>query len=303
MQSIDVNGRKVAFLDEGSGKTIVLLHSSTGSHRQWKAATTDWSDQYRIIAPDLLGYGDTEPWPGPRPHTLANEVEIVAAVINRTDDPVHLVGHSYGGAIALQTAMKLGSRIASLSLIEPTAFYLLAQEDDTEHEPMTELTEIVGVVRDIGKSVVTGFPMAAAQRFVEYWCGEEAWSNLSPDRKWRTSNQMHKVHQDFHALLCEKSPLIALAEIKTPTLILCGTDSPRPTRRLTRIIAEAIPGSRHSTIPHAGHMLPITHAAKVNALILEHVQRVEGQTSESSPAVVTFFPKRVAAQGMRFADA
>ena len=299
MQSIDVNGTKVAFVDEGNGQPVVLLHSSTGSKGQWRSAITEWADRYRVIAPDLLGYGDTGPWQGPQPQTLADEVEIVAAVINRIDCPVHLVGHSYGGAVALHTAMELGSRIASLSLIEPTAFYLLAQASVYEPQAMSDTAEIAAVAHNIGESLVEGFPMAAAHRFIDYWCDEGTWSHLSSDRKWRISRQMHKVHQDFHALLCEKTQLATVAALKMPMLILSGTNSPQPPRTLSRIIAQAIPAALHRTIPYAGHMLPLTHTATVNSLILKHMQRVDRQTSETRPTVVTFPPRRNVADGMQ----
>jgi pimeloyl-ACP methyl ester carboxylesterase len=303
MQSIDVNGTKVAFVDEGRGQPVVLLHSSTGSKGQWRTATSEWANQYRVIAPDLLGYGDTGSWRGPHALTLADEVEIVAAVIDRTDCPVHLVGHSYGGAVALHTAMKLGSRVASLCLVEPTAFYLLAQVSDDEPQAMDEFAEIGAVVHDIGESVAAGFPMAAARRFIDYWCGDGAWSQLSSDRKWRISSQIHKVQQDFHALVFDKTQLTAVAALKMPVLILSGTNSPRPPRTLSRIIAQAIPGAFHRTVPYAGHMLPLTHATTVNAHIWEHMQRVDHQTSDTRLAVVTLPPRRGVTVGLRFAGA
>ena len=112
----------VAYVEQGNGQPVVVLHSSTGSKGQWRTALAEWTERYRVIAPDLLGYGDTDSWHRPRVLTLADEVEIVAAVIARADRPVHLVGHSYGGAVALHTALALGPRVASLCLIEPTPF-------------------------------------------------------------------------------------------------------------------------------------------------------------------------------------
>ena len=294
MQTIDLRGTKVAYVDTGAGQPVVLLHSSTGSKGQWQAALAAWADRYRVIAPDLLGYGDSDPWRGPRPLTLADEVECVGAVIARTDRPVHLVGHSYGGAVALHTAMEFGARIASLSLIEPTAFYLLPQAPDGEPPATAEIAEIAGVAQDVGESVLAGFPMAAAHRFIDYWCGQGAWARLPSERRWQISSRMGKVHQDFHALLCETTELAKLGEIAVPTLILCGTDSPRSTRRLSRVLTEAIPHARHRTIAGAGHMLPLTHAEAVNALIAEHVERASPRTPTQRPAVFPLPARRPA---------
>jgi hypothetical protein len=55
-------------------------------------------------------------------------------------------------------------------------------------------------------------------------------------------------------------------------LILCGTRSPRPSRAITRLLADTLTRARHRTIRSAGHMSPITHAADVNPVILEHLR-------------------------------
>lgn len=277
MQAIEVKGTRVAFLDEGDGQPVILLHSSTGSKGQWRDAFAAWQKRYRVIAPDLLGYGETGPFAGRQPHRLLDEVRIAAAMIARAGRPVHLVGHSYGGAVALQTALELGPQIASLSLIEPTAFYLLAQASALEPQAPDALAEITAVVSDIEQALAAGFPLAAAHRFVDYWCGDGAWLRLPSERKWRISSQMQKVRHDFHTLLREETALARVAALAVPTLILCGTNSPRPTRCLSRLIATSVAGAHHRSIARAGHMLPITHSEPVNAVVLEHAARVDRQ--------------------------
>ena len=81
---------------------------------------------------------------------------------------------------------------------------------------------------------------------------------------------MHVAHH-FWSLIEEKTPLAAYAAIDVPTLILCGTRSPTPSRAITRLLAETLPRARHRTIRNAGHMSPITHPAEVNKLVLEHL--------------------------------
>ena len=277
MQEIEVNGIAVAFADEGRGQPIILLHSSTGSKGQWRDAFAAWAKRYRVIAPDLIGYGESGRWTGAKPHGLLDEVEIVAAMIARADRPVHLIGHSYGGAVALQTALELGRYVASLSLVEPTAFYLLAQAPATEPHALEGLNEIKEVVGDIEQALSAGFPLVAAQRFIDYWCGDGAWLRLHAQRRSRITSQMPKVLHDFHALLREETALAKVAALKIPTLVLCGTNSPCATRCVTRILATAVRSARHRTIANAGHMLPITHSETVNGFILEHMERVDRQ--------------------------
>lgn len=286
MKFTDVDGRRVAFEERGEGPPVVLLHGWAGSKAQWRSAIEAWSDRYRILAPDLLGYGDTDPWFRSRALTLGDEVEVVAAIAGRTERPIHLVGHGYGGSVALVAALTMGPRLASLSLIEPTLVHLLPQAPGGEPGARDDLAEIVEVARDIADLVDVGFPMAAAQRFVDYWCGAGAWARMPTGRRFATAIQMGKVEQDFGALLNEDTPIESVRSIRVPTLIACGTVSPRPTRRLSRLLAEAIPQARHRTVSGAGHMLPLSHAGAVNALVAEHMESVDLAMASAMPDVV-----------------
>jgi hypothetical protein len=81
--------------------------------------------------------------------------------------------------------------------------------------------------------------------------------------------------------------LSAYAAIDVPTLIVCGTSSPAPSRAITRLLAETLPRARHRTIRNAGHMSPITHPAEVNALVVEHLRMNSAATCAHPPVVVT----------------
>ena len=91
------------------------------------------------------------------------------ALIDRCeDDKVHLVGHSYGGGVALNVALARPDRIASMALYEPSAFHLLRQLGERGAEPYAEIT---GVARSICQGVVTGDYRGAVAAFVDYWNG------------------------------------------------------------------------------------------------------------------------------------
>ncbi len=116
----------------GAGPTVLLLHSSLASKSQWTALVERLSPRYRAIALDLHGYGDNSlPSSGPS-FTLDDEVRLVT---NRLDelaassDRIHLVGHSYGALVAMRFAQLNPDRITSLSLYEPVAFRVLADDD------------------------------------------------------------------------------------------------------------------------------------------------------------------------------
>lgn len=81
-------------------------------------------DRYRVLAINLFGYGETTPWPGNSPQTLYAQAQLVLALGEGIEEPLHLVGHSFGGSLALKAASLLGSRVGRLILLEPNSFYL-----------------------------------------------------------------------------------------------------------------------------------------------------------------------------------
>src|SRR5882672_11093065 len=83
--------------------TVIALHCSLGSGRQWAHLAETLGQSRRILAPDIAGYGN-DPGPFEMPTTLAEEVEALTYGIAEATGPIHLVGHSYGGAIAFKIA-------------------------------------------------------------------------------------------------------------------------------------------------------------------------------------------------------
>jgi pimeloyl-ACP methyl ester carboxylesterase len=111
----------------GDGPPVVLVHSSASGSRQWHELAAQLCARHRVIAPQLRGYGGTRAWPGVRPQTLDDAAEIVLAACAGLEGPIRLVGHSYGGALALWAARALGARVSHLPLYEPMLPRLLAR--------------------------------------------------------------------------------------------------------------------------------------------------------------------------------
>ena len=129
-----------AVIRAGSGTPIVLLHCGSGSSKSFLPIIEDLSRDFRVTAPDLLGYGANPPWERGAQYGLDMEVDRIWPYLVEAKEPVHLVGHSYGGVVAIRTAIKFSERIASLTLIEPVAFQLLL--DGGNQESWNEIAEL-----------------------------------------------------------------------------------------------------------------------------------------------------------------
>ena len=144
---------------------VVALHCSGAGASQWRRLGAELGGDYELVAPEHYGCENIGAWTGEHAFTLANEAARTIALIDSCDRKVHLVGHSYGGALALHIALKRPNRIASLALYEPSAFYLLNLTETGEH---AAFQEIVAITRETGNGVITG----------DYRAGEKAQTSL-----------------------------------------------------------------------------------------------------------------------------
>ncbi|HYA15265.1 MAG TPA: alpha/beta fold hydrolase [Syntrophales bacterium] len=130
MSHIIINGRPVYLKREGKGEPVFLLHAAGSSGIQWRMISEILKERYLLYIPDLYGEGKTpalEDWSS----LLDEETNLIRHLIDSTGGSVHLVGHSYGGVIAMRLALSDQHRIASLTLIEPVVFNLLRNVEPT----------------------------------------------------------------------------------------------------------------------------------------------------------------------------
>ena len=267
MPSIDVCGSRVEYLEQGSGAPVVLLHGSGCSGAQWRELAERLSARYRVLAPDLYGYGATAHWPGREAFSLAHEAEIVHALLGHVGEPAHLVGHSYGGAVALHVARLRSDRLRSLVLIEPVAFHLLSDQ-----------TEVADIGGSIARAVTSGDYAGGGNVFIDYWNGLGSWDALPAAKRQAMAARLAKVVLDFHATLNEPARAEDFRGLALPTLLLRGTRSPAATRQICDTLAGVLPDSQLQLIHGAGHMAPITHRDQVNGLIAAHLDSYVHQT-------------------------
>jgi len=283
MATLQVSGSQVEYVELGAGEPVFLLHSSGSSSAQWRALAERLSHRYRVIAPDWYGHGGTAHWPGARPFHLECEAEIVLALLERVNEPAHLVGHSYGGAVALHLAGFQTELLRSLTLIEPVAFHLLRGADTPALAEIREVAEIVT------RAVARGEYVAGFEHFVDYWTSPAAAADVPAYKRFAMAARLPKIALEFHATLNEPVRLEDFRSMSVPTLLLHGTGSPWPTRRICDLLERILPQAQLKTVGGAGHMAPITHRDQVNALIMAQVEsnsrRPSRKVRELEPAL------------------
>ena len=246
----------------------IALHCSGAGASQWCHLAEALGRRYEVVAPEHYGCESSGPWTGEHAFTLADEAAKAIALVDKSQDKVHLVGHSYGGGVALHVALARPDRIASMALYEPSAFHLLRQMGEPGPEAYAE---IAGVARRIGHGVVTGDYRGAVAAFVDYWNGPGAWKAMRPPVQNALIRWAPKGPLDFQALIEDPTPANAYRTLDFPVLILRGEHAPMPTRVIAEGLSGLLPNCRLMIVDGAGHMGPLTHTSEVSRLIVQHI--------------------------------
>lgn len=125
LSSMNDTNSTIASQTFSSATSVIALHCSGSGAAQWRKLGEALSSRHPFVAPEHYGCDSTGPWSGERAFTLADEAARAIGIIDASRGKVHLVGHSYGGGVALRAAVERPERIASLTLYEPSVFHLL----------------------------------------------------------------------------------------------------------------------------------------------------------------------------------
>jgi len=254
----------------GAGDPVICIHASASSSAQWRPLIDRLAGRFRTLAVDLYGSGRSPDWPGDRPLQLADEVALLEPVLAVPGARFHLIGHSYGGAVALKVALAHPGRVASLVLFEPVLFSLLMAADPDD----PAAREIDAVRSDTSAAADGGDLPAAGARFVDYWMGAGAWAAMPEARRLTVAAAMRKIKGQWHAAFEEPAPLPAFAAVDVLTLCLVGADSPASSRAVSRLLAKTLSRASEVELDGVGHMGPVTHPDLVNTLIEQHLDGV-----------------------------
>ncbi len=266
MPEVVVDGLRLAYTETGQGAPVLAVHSGGLSGRQWKRLGDRLGEGYRLIAPDLLGYAGSTPWPPDAPFHFRQDLAALDALVDRIGEPVHLVGHSYGGFLALKLALARPLSVRRMALFEPVAFGVLDSHDDAD---ALALLSRVGL--DYHPQGPEGADDAWLAQFVEWWNGPGAWSGFGDDVKATFRRSGWKLFQEVVSLSADRTPRAAYGALPVPTLLLGAERSPMTERRVLDHLTAALPNARMEIFPGVGHMAPVTHAGRVNDAIALHL--------------------------------
>mgnify|MGYP002266801760 CR=1 FL=1 len=185
--------------------------------------------------------------------------------------PVDLIGHSWGGFVALRLTMDHPEIVRSVSLFEPI-ISSLSQDHELFAAEMQNMDEVA-------RQIEIGDRAMAARLFMRVWGDGRPWADLPEALRDACTHGIAHVVASQPALMLDSTNSMqpqALANISVPVTVIDGERSPDLAHAIQDTLASRIPGATRVTIAGAGHMGPISHAADVAAAIRENLARAAG---------------------------
>jgi pimeloyl-ACP methyl ester carboxylesterase len=247
----------VAFREAGAGPAVVCIHSNASSSGQWRELMDALRPKFLVFAPDSYGAGRSPPYRGA---SLRDEVALIEPLLGSA---AALVGHSYGGAVALIAA--LAHRPKAMALYEPTLFSIV--------DPPSEVDGIRNAVAAAVTALGAGDTTGAARCFIDFWMGAGSFDRMPERVQAATAQQVRNIQGWKDALFNEPTPLASFAQLDMPVLLMVGAASPLSSRAVAKRLQSVLPRVEMLELEGLGHMAPVTHPDEVNAVIAAFLDR------------------------------
>lgn len=263
-------------MGQGQRKAL-LLHCSLGHSGGWQGMAQDLDDMLDMVAFDLPGHGRSADWDGQG--DLQTVAMGMALDFLNPDAPMDLIGHSFGGTIALRIAVERPELVRSLVLIEPVLF-AVAMADRPDLAAAHD-AEMGGFAR----AMTAGDIEEATRIFTGFWGDGRPWADIPQAQRAAMTRRIALVHAGEPQIYGDKAGLLSgggLERLRIPTLLIEGAASPRYIAAINDGLMKRLPRAERAVIDGAGHMVPITHPEQVAAQVRGFMETVP-ETAPSLP--------------------
>lgn len=247
----------ITYLGDGPRK-LLALHCTLAFGGAWTGLVRKLDGEVTVVAPDLPSHGRSPDWDG------VSDFGATAyeAALTGLTEPMDVLGHSFGGVLALRLAVEHPELVRSLTMVEPV-FFCIAQADAPEiaaqqaeqSQPFNALIE-------------AGDMEGAARAFNGSWSDGSRWMEMPEQVRAAMTRAIHVVPGSQPFLFGDNANLVArLDRVTMPTLVVRGELADPIVEATNRGLARRLPNAREVVIDGAGHMAPITHPTEMAALL------------------------------------
>ena len=258
------------WISAGAGpRRALMIHCSLGHAGGWARMAAALDDLVTAIAYDLPGHGRSADWDGVSDIQAVSTAMAVDLLADQGQGPADIIGHSFGGTVALRLAVERPDLVRSLVLFEPVFFAVAAAD-----RPDLDVGNDPHMIR-YRDALHAGDRDGAARAFTSVWGDGRGWDSLPPAQKQALAARIHLIEAGASAIYGDGAAMLSggkLEGITCPVLLMRGGDSPEAITVINDGLARRIPQARQAVVPRAGHMAPITHPAEVAALTRAFMQ-------------------------------
>ncbi|MEQ1953497.1 alpha/beta hydrolase [Mesorhizobium sp. CN2-181] len=268
---IDEERGRIEYEERGSGPTLVLVPGSCSTGAAWRPVMKVLDGNFRFVTTSLLGYGVTEERRSENDPSVLREAEMLEAVVDRAGGQVHLVGHSFGGAVALIVAMRKRVEIASLTVLEaPLPSLLRHFREHAHYRAFRDMT-------DAYFAAYRGGDPEAIRMMIDFYGGEGTYASW-PEKVRAYAVATTPVNMlDWACAYSHPLEPETLAAIDVPVSVIVGGSSHPAICRANGLVGVSIEGATFKTIGGAAHFMISTHPAQVASLIACNVTRAQNR--------------------------
>ena len=284
VSEIELHGHRVCFRMRGDGPPIVLIHGITGRSSQWEPAIDELEDRHTLLAPDLLGHGESAKPRGD--YSLGAYASAVRdTMVALGHDRATIVGHSLGGGIAMQFAYQFPERCERLVLVSSGGL-------GREVHPLLRAATLPG--SEWVLPLLTHARLLAAGEAVGRAIGAlrlQAGTDLAEvARGFGSLGDSEACSAFIHTMRAVLDPggqrvsaldRLYLAE-SVPTLLIWGDSDPIIPAEHGRIAHEAMPGSRLELLDGVGHFPQLERPRRFSKLLADFIAETEPAELDTS---------------------
>jgi esterase len=265
VKTLEVNGYPMAFLESGTGESVVLVHGGGTDYRTWRRQVESPPRGFRLIAVSLRHYYP-ERWGGKGDtFSIRQHAEDLAAFIEALGvGPVNLVGHSRGGSVVVRTAQARRAVVKKLVLMEGAFGPLLQKPESGDVGPG---------LSPIAKAVKARFDQGDIEGGLElYWDRDEpgSWARRSEEDRQRTRDNAWTLiagGSDYPVSCAD------LAGLRMPVLLTQGEKTSRRLASIVDATHKCLPSAERATIPDAGHGMHLMNPAGFEKVLVQFLSR------------------------------
>ncbi len=239
----------------GTGpRQAIALHCSLAHSGVWRPIGESLTDLLTVRAFDLPSHGRSPDWSG-----VGDVMDsTVSALLPHLEAPVDLIGHSFGGVVALRLALERPELVRSLSLYEPVLIAVAALDDPEEMRWNNT------VMDEVERCVDAGDREIAARNFLRALGDGRRWVDLPEEFRRGAVRRIGFVTASRPAVDRDVGGVVSrLKDIAVPTLVMDGVQSPRLIKVVQDGIAQRMPNAHRVSFDGLTHMGPITHPALI----------------------------------------